>query len=112
MTSGEWKNLVDSLKEIAESLNDIRGVMMDMAPKKTLGQDGEVVSETAGYLERMIKKAVDENKVNKIDGEVQWLSTYVKEKNSYVLSTKETKYILNVIDSKLNDIRADLKGIK
>lgn len=106
------KDLIDPLKDIAMYLKDIRGVVMSMAPKKTLGSNGEVVSESAGYLERMIRKAVDESKVDKIMGDVQWLSAYVKEKNGYVHSAKETEYILNVIDSKLQDIRVELNEVK
>lgn len=92
------RELISSLKDIAMYLKDIRGVVMRMAPKKTLETDGYLVNE--------------EKKIDKIIDEVQWLSAYVKEKNSYVLSTNEIKYILNVIDSKLNDIRADLKEIR
>jgi len=102
-------NISKSLKDIASSLNDIRGVMYDIAPKKILGENGEVMSESNGYLEKMIRLAKKNKKIDDVLDDLDWLETYVKTKNGYIHSAKETEFILNVIQSKVSEIKTDIK---
>lgn len=103
------RSVKKSLESIAESLNDIRGMMGDMAPVKTLGSDGEIVSRSSGFMEEMIRKAMLDRENVKTITKVSELRKFVSEKNSYVLSTKEASYVLKVVEKSLGKIEDELK---
>lgn len=115
MLATNEREVVKSLAEIASSLKDIRGVIYDLAPKKTLGEDGEVEVTSSGFMEDMVRKAMlDQHKKDNRKRDaltmIDELYNFVVDKNQYIQSGNETTYILNVVAQSLNDIRDGLKG--
>lgn len=52
-----FRSIIHTMSETNHMQLEVRGVMYDIAPKKILGENGEVMSESNGYLEKMIRLA-------------------------------------------------------
>ena len=104
-----FRSIIHTMSETNHMQLEVRGVIYDIAPKKILGENGEVMSESNGYLEKMIRLAKKNKKIDDVLDDLDWLETYVKTKNGYIHSAKETEFILNVIQSKVSEIKTDIK---
>ena len=92
-----------SLSSIADSLDDIRGVLMDLAPKKTIGPDGEILSKSCGYFEDIVNKVQNDSIVRELDDLIRYVQG--KEDILQSQSSDERKLTFKIIKEKLKHMR-------
>lgn len=111
------KGVKKELHDISESLRDIRGMMMDLAPRKKLGADGEVESVSYGFTEEVIRRIANDGKKNVAKEKLGETLEYIRRQITFTeakdpdMSFPRMGLAISTVNDLLKRIESDLEAV-